>query len=609
VPAVRIFRSRGAAEGAAREPRLRSRRLFDLIRRFFPFIAPHRWGLAAVVVLTLMVGAMDAVEPLLLKALFDALGGDEPLAGLMFAVASLAGLAAVRHAVDWGLANLQWRVRFRINYHMQRSVVDRLYSLPLSFHRDEAVGSLATRMDRGIQGFSNAVWSLAAGTLPSIVYLVMSMAVMITLEWRLFLLVLLFVPWPVLLGAWASSEQTRRERVLLDRWSRIYSRLHEALAGIATVKAFTREAAERRRFMRGVNEANKVVVRGVTRDTTIGTLNQLIASCARISTVAVGGFLVLQDQATIGTVVAFLGYVSGLFGPVQGLTGIYQTVRRASVALETLLEILDAEDPLQDDPAAHRIDRVRGAIEFRDVCFGYREGRCVLHGIDLRVNPGETIALVGPSGAGKSTLMALLQRLDDPSSGVILVDGADLRSIHRKSYRRHVGVVLQDTWLFNDSVQNNIAYGQPQASADAVEAAARAANAHDFIQELPQGYHTPVGERGGHLSAGQRQRIAIARALLKDPTILILDEPTSALDAESESIVQEALERLMRGRTTFVIAHRLATIVGADRIVVLRSGRIHEIGAHEQLVRAGGYYASLVERQTRGMLITDPVPV
>lgn len=305
-----------------------------------------------------------------------------------------------------------------------------------------------------------------------------------------------------------------------------------------------------------------------------------------------------------------LGYIGGLFGPVQSLTGIYQTVHRANAALTEVFAILDEPEHFADDPHALELRDVRGAVAFDRVSFHYEGAtRPLIGDLTFAVEPGETIAIVGPSGSGKTTLMALLMRFYDPVAGVVRIDGHDLRRFKQTSVRRHIGVVLQDPLLFNDTVHNNIVYGKPTATAEEVEAAARAAHAHDFVMRLPRGYETPVGERGALLSVGERQRVTIARAIVKDPRIVILDEATASLDAESEGLVQDALERLLAGRTTFVIAHRLATVVNADRILVLKDGHIAEVGPHRALVRQGGYYAELVRRQTRGLIENEGEPL
>jgi len=310
----------------------------------------------------------------------------------------------------------------------------------------------------------------------------------------------------------------------------------------------------------------------------------------------------MRGQITLGTLIAFLGYLGGLFGPVQGISNILRTVRTASVSLEAVLSILDAPDMVEDRPNAKPIGSLRGDVKFEKVRFSYDPlQKPVLDRIDLTVRPGEMIALVGPSGAGKSTMMALIQRLYDPTDGCIRVDGTDVRDVTQQSLRKQIGIVLQEALLFNDTARNNIAYGKPNADMDEIISVAKIANAHEFILRMPQGYETVLGERGNRLSAGEKQRIAIARALLKNPPILILDEATSALDTRTEALVQEALEKLFHGRTTFVIAHRLSTVVSADRILVLKDGRIIEEGRHEKLMSRKGFYASMVFQQAKGM--------
>jgi ATP-binding cassette, subfamily B, bacterial len=575
------------------------------MRKTLPYLAPYRLSIAAVLVMTLLVAALDALEPLLMKYLFDSLAMDNAGRAFGLSVAGLALLAVMRRLLGGFLNWLFWRIRIGVNNKIQHTVVDRLCALPLAFFRSRSVGGIVTKMNRGISGYMDVFSELTTRVLPNIIYLAISLVSMYLLDWRLFLLALFFCPLPTLIGAWAAREQTERENTLMTRWSHIFGRFHEVLNGIATVKSFTRERAESGHFMDHVRETNRVVMRGVARDTSVDAVTTLIIAFGRIAIVAAGGYLVIKGQATIGTVIAFLGYIGGLFGPVQGLTGTYQMLRRASVFLNAIFEILEAVNPLKDAPDARPLNSVRGAVEFKNVTFAYENGPPVLKNITLRVRPGETLALVGPSGAGKSTFLSLLQRFEDPSAGSVAIDGVDLRAIQRESLCRHVGFVMQDTMLFNDSIHFNIAYGRPEATSAQVEAAARAANAHDFIVASPQGYATTVGEGGKCLSSGQRQRIAIARALLKDASILILDEATSALDAESELLVQQALRQLIRGRTTFVIAHRLQTVAAADRIVVLKEGRIIEQGTHQELIRTDSYYASLVRKQTRGLILPE----
>ncbi|HEU5078949.1 MAG TPA: ABC transporter ATP-binding protein [Opitutaceae bacterium] len=576
------------------------------LRRALQFAMPYRQEIGIICFLTLIAAGINAIEPLLLKAIFDHLTTNAAMKTVLTNVGLLFALSVGRET-NVALCNwLTWRSRLGIHYSLLESTVGRLHRMPLSMQRSEGVGAILTRLDRGIQGFVGAVTQLVFNVFPAVFYLVISVVIMLRLEWRMALLVILFAPIPVLISAWAAPEQARRERSLLDRWSKIYSRFNEVLSGIVTVRSFTMEDMEKQRFLRDVNEANQVVIRGVGLDSGFGAASNMVIALARVAVIVLGAILVVRGQTSVGTLIAMLGYVGGLFGPVQGLSGVYQTVQRASASLDEIFAILDVHEHLGDSPNATEVTDVRGDVVFDRVEFRYESaGRPLLNGVSLSVSAGETIAIVGPSGSGKTTMMALLMRFYDPIVGRITLDGRDLRDLKQSSVRRNIGVVLQDPLLFNDTIRNNIAYGRPEAGLPEVEAAARAANAHDFVARLPERYETMVGERGSRLSVGERQRLTIARALIKNPRIIILDEATSSLDAESEGLVQDALEQLMRGRTTFVIAHRLSTVVNADKIVVLKDGRVDEIGNHRELVKRGGYYSTLVARQTRGLIVNE----
>jgi len=580
--------------------------IFRLFYKAIWFAFPHRRTVLLVLGLMLGVAVIAAIEPLVMKWIIDALTARAGVALLVWSIGLLAFCAIAREVMDAAANWLGWRTRVGVQYALLEVTVGKLHTMPLRLQRSEGVGALMTRLDRSIQGFTSAVTLILFSILPSTIFLTIAVAIMLQLDWRLAVVVIAFAPMPAAIAAYAGGEQARRERSLLDRWSAIYSRFNEVLSAILVVRSFAMENAEKNRFLRQVARANKTVIRGVATDTSYASASNLTVALARLTAIGSGAWLVLQDQMTVGTVVAFLGYVGALFAPMQSLSTVYSNLRRASIFLEEIFGILSIEEQSQDAADATDVVALKGAVSFDNVSFRYApDSSPLLNHVSFCADAGQTIAIVGPSGSGKTTLMGLLMRFYNPDEGSIRVDGRDVRSITQTSLRRHIGVVLQDPMLFNDSVRANIAYGRPNASRAEVEQAAMLANAHTFIQRLPEGYDTRVGERGSLLSAGERQRITIARALLKDPRILVLDEATSALDAETEAAVQAALMALTAGRTTFVIAHRLATVINADRIIVLKGGSIVESGTHRELMDQGDYYATLVRRQQRGFIEND----
>ncbi len=383
-----------------------------------------------------------------------------------------------------------------------------------------------------------------------------------------------------------------------DQYSEVYSILSETVAGIRVVKAFAREQHEARRFVQELRNTIALNIRVARLRTLLSVTSSLLTGLATVAVIYFGGMRMLKTGTmTLGDLIAFNQWLGMLYGPVIALVTVNDQINWVIAAVERIFETLDTVPDIAEPKNPVRLTSIRGEVEFDHVSFAYEPGEWVLEDINLKAEPGKVTALVGPSGSGKTTLVHLIPRFYDPVEGRVLIDGIDVRRISLQFLRRNIGMVLQENFLFSGTIRDNIRYGRPEATDEEVVRAAIAANAHDFIMEFPDGYETVVGERGTRLSGGQRQRIAIARALLRDPRILILDEATAELDSESEALIQEALERLMRDRTTFIIAHRLSTVMNADEIIVLDRGRIVERGTHAELATAGGLYAKLCEVQ------------
>ncbi|MGE5507703.1 MAG: ABC transporter ATP-binding protein [Chitinophagales bacterium] len=509
-------------------------------------------------------------------------------------------LYVVRGLFMYGYTYLTSFVGFRVVTDLRRALFVKMQDLSLAFHERHRTGELIARVTNDTMLVHQAVAMGLGDLLLQGLQLSGTLVAVFLLHWRLALTAIVVFPLMALVINRFGRVIRRASRNMQERVAELTTVLQEALAGIRIVKAFTMEEHQADRFTRQ-NEASfgaslKSAQVGATLSPTVDFL--FVTAVALV--LWFGGSEVLAGRLTTGKLIAFFGYLALAANPLAALSRVYQALQQALAAGERIFSILDAEPEVGEKPGAKPLPPLAGRVVFEQVSFAYGDGPPVLSGIDLTVEPGKVVALVGPSGAGKTTLVNLLPRFYDPTGGRILVDGHDLREVTLESLRRQVGVVPQETMLFGVTVRENIAFGRPGASEEEIVAAAKAANAHDFILGLPQGYDTVLGERGESLSGGQRQRIAIARALLRDPRLLILDEATSALDTEAERVVQEALERLMRGRTTFVIAHRLSTVQFADQIVVLSGGKIVEAGTHQALLERGGLYRRLYDQQFRG---------
>ena len=423
---------------------------------------------------------------------------------------------------------------------------------------------------------------------------------MFYLDWKLSLLTLIVIPMVGQAMKIFGRKIKKSSTVIQERLAEITALLQESFSATRVVKSFVREDYEIDRFVASNQRNFEAVMKNVQQTSMLTPTVEFLAALAVTFIVWFGGYEVVNGDITAGAFVAFLTYAVNLANPVKRLSRIYGNLQKAMAAVDRVFSVVDLTESITDRPDAQPLPPVTGRVRFEDVTFSYKEGRKALDGVTLEAAPGEMIAFVGPSGAGKSTIANLIPRFYEPDSGAITVDGHDIRSVTLASLRGQIGLVPQETMLFSTTIRENIRYGRLDATDAEIEEAARAANAHDFITQLEHGYDTQIGERGVSISGGQRQRIAIARAILKDPRILILDEATSALDTESEKIVQAALDNLMVGRTSFVIAHRLSTVFHADRIYVIDAGRIVEQGTHEELLAKGGLYQHLYDIQFRG---------
>lgn len=568
-----------------------------LLGRLLAFLKPHWRRLLLALAATLVTSGLALLAPYLIKVAIDADIGHGDIAGLWRTAGFLLLTFVALFFATWGQQYLLSWVGERVLATMRDQLFRHLQALQLGYHDTHIVGVTISRVISDVSVINDLLSQGLITLVGDVILLVGIVVIMLSMSAPLALLAFAVLPL-MLLATWLFTRRAQaafRETRL--RVASVIGGLAEDITGMRVIQAFTQEAASEERFDR-VNTA--------LRDANIGAMNlsfvflpsvELISMIATAAVLWFGGREVAAGELTLGVVVAFLAYVTRFFQPIQELSQLYTTMQAAMAGGERVLELLDTAPAVQDPQDGAIMPPIRGEIELRDVTFAYRDDEPVLHGVNLHVEPGQTVALVGPTGAGKTSIANLVARFYDVTEGAVLIDGIDVRSVTQASLRRQFGLAPQDAFLFSGAVADNIRFSRPEASDEEVEAAARLANAHAFIMRLPAGYQTEIWEGGVNLSAGERQLISIARAALAQPRILILDEATSSVDTVTELLIQGALERLLAGRTALVIAHRLSTIRKAGLICVIDGGRIVERGRHEELLARGGLYRELYDRQ------------
>ena len=565
--------------------------------RLLSYIKPYMRRLVEAIVCIIIAAGANLYLPWIIKDMIDKVLAEKDMQMLNVISVGIVVTFFIRGIFYYGQSYLVSFVGQRVIIDVRDVLFRKFQRLPLSYFDRHQTGEIMSYIANDVAALQNALVDRLIELVTESSIFIGSLVMMVMLDWKLSLLTLITVPLVgqamKVFGRKLKSSGT----VIQERLADITATMQESIAAIRVVKSFGREDYEIERFHRQ-NELNfRAEMKNNQLMSLLTPTVEFLAALAVTVIVWFGGYEVVNGVITAGALVAFLTYAVNLANPVKRISRVYGAIQKAMAGADRVFAIMDLPETIVNRPGAKDLPPVRGEVVFDDVTFAYEEGNDALSQVSFSVAPGQMIAFVGPSGAGKSTIANLIPRFYEVSSGAIRIDGYDVRDVTMESLRGQIGIVPQETMLFSATVRENIRYGRLDATEEEILQAAKDANAHEFIMALPEGYETKIGERGLNLSGGQRQRIAIARAILKDPRILILDEATSALDTESEKVVQAALDRLMIGRTSFVIAHRLSTVFNADQIYVIEGGRIHEHGTHEALLAAGGLYSNLYHMQ------------
>ena len=577
-------------------------------------LRPHKKALVFGILAAAGDGVANLLDPVPLKIVLDnvlkskaaggwpnslilSMAGPDKLAIIKVAAIAVLAIAVFGALCTYAEKLLTTRVGQWVMHDLRQALYFHIQRLSLAYHDQKSTGDLISTVTSDIDSIQTFITSSLLDSLINVLTLVGMVGVMFCINWRFTLIALSVAPVLALVVFRYTRSIRKASREVRRKEGEIVSVIQEVLSSMRVVKAFAREDYEVHRLEEESLENVEIALRARGMKARLAPLVQVIVATGTGLVLWFGARMVLEGSLSAGSLILFIWYLGKMYKPMQELSKMTDAYSKAATAYERIREILDMEGEVRDRPGAQRVLRLRGQIEFDRVTFGYDPKCPTLEDVSFRIEPGQVAAFVGPTGAGKTTIISLISRFYDPLSGAVKIDGVDVRRYQQRSLREHISVVLQETVLFQGSIWHNIAYGKPNASRAEILKAAELANATEFIEKLPNGYDTLVGERGVTLSGGQRQRIAIARAVIRNTPILILDEPSSGLDAESERLVFEALDRLMKGKTSIVIAHRLSTIRSADVIFVVEDGKLIESGKHDELAAAGGLYAELYEIQ------------
>lgn len=577
----------------------------DSMKRYMKFVKPYKWDIVFAFILGVIKFMIPLAIPLLIKVIIDdvisndGLPPDEKTKKLFMWIIFMAFLFfIVRPPIEYYRQYFAQRISNRVLYDIRTNMYGHLQKLGQKFYANNRVGDVISRTINDVEQTKEFIVTGLMNVWIDLVTVVIAIGIMLYMDFKLTLVTLIALPFYVISVKFFFTKLRTLTRERSKALAGVQSYLHERVQGMSVITSFTLEQHEQGIFKKANgNFLEKALDQTRWNAKTFMVVNT-VTGMAPVAVIGYAGYQVIHGSLTLGVLAAFIGYIDSLYNPLRRLVNSSTTLTQSVASMDRMFELMDEKYDITDRENAKELQPVAGKVTFDDVAFRYNDdGRNVLNQLNFTIEPGQTAAFVGMSGGGKSTIISLIPRFYDVTGGSIKVDGQDVRDLTIKSLRRNIGIVQQDNVLFSDSIKENILMGNPQATDEEVYAAAKAANAHDFIMSFPDGYDTLVGERGVKLSGGQKQRVAIARVFLKNPPILILDEATSALDLESEALIQESLDRLAHNRTTLIVAHRLSTITHADQIMLIDHGEVKEHGTHQQLMQAGGAYHDLFQVQ------------